>query len=70
MPPIKLSVLDMVDSLDMTIGLVAEADRLGYSRYWLTEHQPQANPQLTICTPPVTSSQAARPPARPCKAPK
>jgi luciferase family oxidoreductase group 1 len=29
-----------------TIALAEEADRLGFSRYWLTEHHPQPNPQM------------------------
>lgn len=43
----KLSVLDLGQSLPMTIELAMDVDRIGYSRYWLTEHQPQPNPQMT-----------------------
>lgn len=45
-PGLKLSVLDFVQSLPETIELAIAADRLGFSRYWLTEHQPQPNPQM------------------------
>ena len=45
--PLKLSVLDQspirsgataADALAETVKLAQEADRLGYSRYWLAEH--------------------------------
>jgi luciferase family oxidoreductase group 1 len=43
---IRLGVLDCWHHVGDTIELAEEADRLGYSRYWLTEHQPQPNPQM------------------------
>ena len=43
--PIQLGVLDNWSNVADTIALAEEADRLGYARYWLTEHPPQPNPQ-------------------------
>jgi luciferase family oxidoreductase group 1 len=43
--PIQLGVLDSWTHVPDTIALAEEADRLGYARYWLTEHPPQPNPQ-------------------------
>jgi alkanesulfonate monooxygenase SsuD/methylene tetrahydromethanopterin reductase-like flavin-dependent oxidoreductase (luciferase family) len=34
-------VLDNWSHVPDTIALAEEADRLGYARYWLTEHPPQ-----------------------------
>src|SRR5262245_30701602 len=43
---IRLGVLDCWNQVGDTIALAETADRLGFSRYWLTEHQPQPNPQM------------------------
>ena len=43
---IRLGVLECWDHVGNTIALAEDADRLGYSRYWLTEHHPQPNPQM------------------------
>jgi luciferase family oxidoreductase group 1 len=44
--PIRLGVLDNWDQVSESIALAEEADRMGFHRYWLTEHPPQPNPQL------------------------
>lgn len=44
--PIHLGVLDNWHQVSESIALAEEADRLGYHRYWLTEHPPQPNPQM------------------------
>ena len=44
--PIHLGVLDSWSHVSDTIAMAEEADRLGYARYWLTEHPPQPNPQM------------------------
>jgi len=44
--PIRLGLLDNWNHVGDTITLAEEADGLGFSRYWLTEHSPQPNPQL------------------------
>ena len=44
--PIHLGVLDDWSNVADTIALAEDADRLGYARYWLTEHPPQPNPQM------------------------
>lgn len=44
--PVRLGLLDCWSDVASTIELAEEADRLGFSRYWLTEHPPQPNPQL------------------------
>lgn len=43
---IRLSVLDNWHQVSEAIALAEEADRLGFHRYWLTEHPPQPNPQM------------------------
>jgi luciferase family oxidoreductase group 1 len=45
-PPIRLGLLDSWRHVGNTIELAEEADQLGFSRYWLTEHPPQPNPQM------------------------
>lgn len=45
-PPIEMGVLDFCRSLPMTLELAPAVEQLGYSRYWLTEHQPQPSPTL------------------------
>lgn len=46
--PYPLGVLDLVRPIGATLDLVGEAERLGYRRYWITEHPPQPNPQMTL----------------------
>ncbi len=45
-PSLRLGVLDNWSYVPDTIALAEEVDRLGYTRYWLTEHPPQPNPQV------------------------
>lgn len=42
---IKLGILDCWSTVSRTVALAETADELGFSRYWLTEHPPQPNPQ-------------------------
>lgn len=42
----QFGVLDFCFSLPETLALAPDAEQLGYSRYWLAEHQPQPNPTL------------------------
>ncbi|CAN5336867.1 LLM class flavin-dependent oxidoreductase [soil metagenome] len=58
--PLKLSVLDVMpvrmdqstaDALSSSVGLVARADALGYTRYWVAEHHNMASVGAT--SPPV-----------------
>jgi len=44
---LQLTVLDLFRSPRETFALAVESDRLGYARYWITEHQPQVGP-LTV----------------------
>lgn len=48
MATFQLGVLDFVRPIEATLELVVLAEQLGYSRYWITEHPPQPNPQLTL----------------------
>lgn len=41
---VKLGVLDFGMSLRATLELAPEVEALGYTYYWLTEHQPQPSP--------------------------
>jgi luciferase family oxidoreductase group 1 len=43
---LNLGVIDCWAYVPHTIAIAEEADRLGFSRYWLTEHPPQPNPQM------------------------
>lgn len=43
-----LGVLDIHGILEQTIELAPLADRLGYARYWIAEHQPQPSPALLV----------------------
>jgi luciferase family oxidoreductase group 1 len=43
--PVNLGILDCWSSVAQTVALAEAADELGYSRFWLTEHPPQPNPQ-------------------------
>lgn len=45
-PTPEFGVLDFCRSLPVTLELAPAVERLGYARYWLTEHQPQPNPTL------------------------
>lgn len=45
-PSLNLGVIDCWAYVPHTIALAEEADRLGFARYWLTEHPPQPNPQM------------------------
>ncbi len=45
-PSLQLGVLDFGFSLQETLALAPAVEQLGYSRYWLAEHQPQPNPLL------------------------
>lgn len=43
---VNLGILDCWRDVASTIELAEHADRLGFSRFWLTEHPPQPNPQM------------------------
>jgi luciferase family oxidoreductase group 1 len=43
--PVRLGILDCWSTISRTVALAEAADELGFSRYWLTEHPPQPNPQ-------------------------
>lgn len=60
MPPLKLSVLDLVpvrtdqssgDAIAATVALAQEADRAGFTRYWIAEHHNMTSVAAT--SPPV-----------------
>ncbi|MGZ5373372.1 MAG: LLM class flavin-dependent oxidoreductase [Aeromicrobium sp.] len=60
MPPLKLSVLDLVpvrtdqssgDAIAATVALAQEADRAGFTRYWIAEHHNMKSVAAT--SPPV-----------------
>jgi luciferase family oxidoreductase group 1 len=42
----RLGLLDIADRIDQTLELAQLAERLGYTRYWIAEHQPQPSPVL------------------------
>jgi luciferase family oxidoreductase group 1 len=42
----RLGVLDIHGDIEQTVELAPLADRLGYTRYWIAEHQPQPSPLL------------------------
>jgi luciferase family oxidoreductase group 1 len=44
MTAMKLGVLDIGSPIEDTIELAPLAERLGYARYWIAEHQPQPSP--------------------------
>jgi len=44
----KLGILDVAGLLEETIELAPIAEQLGFSRYWIAEHQPQPTPILTV----------------------
>ena len=43
---LKIGLLDFANFTEHIIPLIMDADRLGFSRYWLTEHLPQPSPIL------------------------
>ncbi len=43
----KLGILDIPGRIADTAELVQHAEAIGFSRYWLAEHQPQPSPLLT-----------------------
>lgn len=47
-PEISLGALDFWGALDDTLELAIEVDRLGYARYWLTEHPPEPSPLMLL----------------------
>lgn len=46
MAAVRLGVLDIHGDIEQTVELAPLADRLGYTRYWIAEHQPQPSPLL------------------------
>lgn len=44
----KLAILDISGSIEETVELAPIAERLGYTRYWIAEHQPQPTPMLQV----------------------
>jgi luciferase family oxidoreductase group 1 len=43
---LAVGLLDIAGSIEATIELASLAEELGYTRYWIAEHQPQPSPIL------------------------
>ncbi|HEY5936968.1 MAG TPA: LLM class flavin-dependent oxidoreductase [Kofleriaceae bacterium] len=44
----KLAILDISGSIEQAVELAPYAESLGYRRWWIAEHQPQATPMLSV----------------------
>ncbi len=53
----KLGVLDLAGSIAETLALAPRVEELGYTRYWIAEHQPQPSPILTAA---IVAGQTSR----------